>query len=371
MHDALPSTQLFMSSRPAAAVNTQAKAIHVASCLETRRMVHALLADKLLQHAGSEAAAAAMAATGGFAGISGYSTGPLAAVISNTMISSQGLVSSDRINQNVEASPSAVATGNTNTNSSTASSSAAPAQGRQFAWGLAGLGMSVGTVLLLVWNVAGVMFKVVVAVVVFAKDLALQLLMLRAVAATAKGLVASSRFGQLQMPAEALVPKLAAAGPAAAAGGAAGGCLQGAAVRKLASPEAAAAGARAMQHNSEPQQLQAAPYAVLDQQALAAEPAAGAQHASSSKAQQGSAAAATLGSLGLLSAVPLGTRQSASTAAAAAHHHQQQHARPPLPAAQLAKLRNALRRKQQGRAVSVAGSDRLLYQLWAPEAARC
>jgi hypothetical protein len=342
----------------------QAKAIHVASCLETRRMVHALLFDKLLQHAGSEAAAAA--AAGGLAG-AGFPTGPLATVISNTMINSQGLLSSNSSSQNVEASPTAAATRNINTNSSTASNSAAPAQGGQFGWGVAGLGMSVGAVLLLVWSVAGKLMKVVFAVVLFAKDMALQLLMLRAVAATAKGLVASSNAGQLQV-----APMLAAAG-AAAVSGAAGGGLLTAGMSKRASPQPPAAAPVVMPG---PQSHHLPQYAVLDQLAPAAEAAAARQSADSGMArqqqQQQGAAAAALGSLGLLCAKPLASRQHSSTAAAPADQQQrQQHVRLPLHAVQLAKLRSALRRKQRRQAAAVKGNDQLLYQLWAPEAARC
>jgi hypothetical protein len=336
-------------------------------------MVHALLFDKLLQHAGSEAAAAVAGTLAG----TGRNTGALATVISNTMVNTQGLVSSNHTSQNVEAFPTAAAIGNTNSNSNTsnsrASSSAAPAASGQIGWGLAGLGVSMGSMLLLVWSVAGKLVRVVFAVVVFAKDLALQLLMLRAVAATAKGLVAAGSVSQLQA-APACVATIPAA--AAASGAPTANLLQAGVSRVLPARSTAAAGKQQGLEApvQQQQQQRREAYAVLDQLSPPAAATAMLNRAGGSILQQ-QQEGAVLGSLGLLSAVPLSStagRRRASSPAAAASQPPQQLVQPSLRAVHWAKLHSALQRKRQRqRPAAVKVADQLLYQLWAPEAARC
>lgn len=145
-------------------------------------MVHALLFDRLIECVGTEGANISPGGwpAAGWGG--GGSPGPLAAAITNTMINTTQQVSA----------PVTSATSSANNSSSTSahSSSAATAPAGNggggaslFAW----VGQ-LGAVLLVLCSVAGRLVQIGIAVVSFARDLVMQLLMLRAVTAGSKAL---------------------------------------------------------------------------------------------------------------------------------------------------------------------------------------
>lgn len=176
----------------------QARAIHVATALETRCMVHAMLFDKLIDRVGTEPSAAAAAGAWGVgaAGWAPQGSAPLATAITNTMINTTQQHSAPVTTQSTVASPSAV-TSNSGNNSNVASSS--QTAGTQPAvhgvWGWLG---QLGAVFLLLCTVAGKVVHIVIAVVSFAKDVVVQLLMLRAVSAGANA-VASKAGSEAQL----------------------------------------------------------------------------------------------------------------------------------------------------------------------------
>jgi hypothetical protein len=160
-------------------------------------MVHAMLFDKLIERVGTEPSAAAAGAWGvGAAGWAPQGSAPLATAITNTMINTTQQHSAPVTTQSTVASPSAV-TSNSGNNSNVASSS--QTAGTQPAvhgvWGWLG---QLGAVFLLLCTVAGKVVQVVIAVVSFAKDVVVQLLMLRAVSAGAKA-VASKAGSEAQL----------------------------------------------------------------------------------------------------------------------------------------------------------------------------
>lgn len=168
----------------------QAKAIHIGATLETRCLVHALLFDKLIARVGAEGSPGVIsdthsgqAITWPAAGTSfaAAHTGPLATVINNTLVSTSSASSRPQSSQAVVAAPSAASSCHNHTNVQQ------PGPSRQ-GW-LAGL--SVPAVVMLVWTVAGRALQTAVAIVVFMKDLAVQLLMLRAVTAATQGIKAA------------------------------------------------------------------------------------------------------------------------------------------------------------------------------------
>jgi hypothetical protein len=171
----------------------QARAIHVATVLETRCMVHAMLFDKLIERVGTEHGAAAAAWGGG--SWSAQSSAPLATAITNTMINTTQQHSAPVTTQSTVAAPSAV---NSNSgNNSNVASSVGSQPTVHGVWGWLG---QLGAVFLLLCTVAGKVVQVVVAVVSFAKDVVVQLLMLRAVHAGAKAVAAKATAGgELQL----------------------------------------------------------------------------------------------------------------------------------------------------------------------------
>jgi len=168
-------------------------------------MVHAMLFDKLIERVGTEAS---MGMPWGGSSWQGHSSsnGPLATAITNTMINTTQQHSAPVTTQSTVAAPSAV-NSNTSSNSNTATTQSTPqSSGVLRFWGWMG---QLGAVFLLVVTAAGKVVQVVIAVVSFAKDLVLQLLMLKAVAAGAKAVAAKAgSSAQLQ-------PAFAVAGAAA------------------------------------------------------------------------------------------------------------------------------------------------------------
>lgn len=331
-----------------------------------------MLFDKLIERVGWEATPNGTWWPGSLAG-PGQHVAPLATAITNTMINTSQLISSPNSNQSVVAAPHAVATGNnnevSNSNSSRSSSSSkVTGSSSQGSW--LGLG-NVAAVFLFVFSLAGKVLRVAAVVVLFFKNLAMQLLLLKAVAATAKGLAASD------------APQLQLAGAPRPAGAAGRTAVPAARHQPAAArPTPAAAG----------QPLK--DVAVQEWPPLS--PAATETATSASAGGLTGSSSAAFGSLGLLSAVPVmsGIRVDCKQAAQLQlqqqdiqSQHQQQQQRPQLQQQhqpkpqekQQAQLggrqtgelcsRQAMLRRPR-RQAHVRGSDQLLYQLWAPEAAR-
>jgi hypothetical protein len=160
-----------------------------------------MLFDKLIERVGTEPGAAAAAWGGG--SWSAQSSAPLATAITNTMINTTQQHSAPVTTQSTVAAPSAV-----NSNSGNNSNVASSAGSQSTVHGIWGWLGQVGAVFLLLCIAAGKVVQVVIAVVSFAKDVVMQLLMLRAVHAGAKAVAARATEGsQLQ-----LQPVYAAAG---------------------------------------------------------------------------------------------------------------------------------------------------------------
>lgn len=149
-------------------------------------MVHAMLFDKLIERVGTESSVAAAWGAGSW---SAQGNPPLATAITNTMINTTQQHSAPVTTQSTVAAPSAV-NSNSGNNSNVASSSATGGQPAVHGvWGWLG---QLGAVFLLLCTAAGKVVQIVIAVVSFAKDVVVQLLMLRAVSAGAKAVAAKA-----------------------------------------------------------------------------------------------------------------------------------------------------------------------------------
>jgi hypothetical protein len=188
------------------AVLFQAKAIHIGATLETRCFVHSLLFDKLIARVGAEGSPGVIpdthsgqAITWPAAGsnFAAAHSGPLATVINNTLVSTSSASSRPQSSQAVVAAPSAASSCNNHTNVQQ------PGPSHQ-GW-LAGL--SVPAVVMLVWTVAGRALQTAVVVVVFMKDLAVQLLMLRAVTTATQGIKAAGAAAAAAVEADPKTPR--------------------------------------------------------------------------------------------------------------------------------------------------------------------
>jgi hypothetical protein len=170
-------------------------------------MVHAMLFDKLIDRVGREGPSVSAFGSSWTA----QGSAPLATAITNTMINTTQQHSAPVTTQSTVATPSAINSNSSNTNNVANSSTTGGQAAVHEVWGWIG---QLGAVFLLLCTVAGKVVTVVFAVVGFAKDLVLQLFMLKAVSASAKAVAAkaSASKGQLQ-------PVYAAAGalPAVAA----------------------------------------------------------------------------------------------------------------------------------------------------------
>ncbi|KAF8071366.1 hypothetical protein HT031_001450 [Scenedesmus sp. PABB004] len=304
----------------------QAKAVHVAACLETRCVVHALLFEKIIERAGG-----APEHAGAWAAAPGWPAppGPAAPVVSVSVTNHSSLTSSLANHSSARAAAGA------------ASEAAAAASAAAHAPRGDGLAARVGAAFALVIFVGGRLLAVVLGVAGFARDLIMQLLLLRSLAAASRGLAAAAPPG-----ASALAAQPAWAGarraPAAAA---------------AAAPPAAAA------------QSSWAPVVAGPPLSPAAATVAPRRGARRSQGQRPLPRA--LGCLGLLSAEPLASGaavRAASTPSAAAALFEQL-------LAQRERRKEAGRQQQRpghrrGAAGLGAGGGELLYQLWAPEAAR-
>lgn len=168
-------------------------------------MVHAMLFDKLIERVGTEPGAAAAWGGSSWPARGGV---PLATAINNTMINTTQQHSAPVTTQSTVAAPSAV-----NSNSGNNSNVASSAGGQPSVHGIWGWLGQLGAVFLLLCTVAGKVVQVVIAVVSFAKDVVVQLLMLRAVHAGAKAVAAKATAGgELQLqPVDAAAGALPAA----------------------------------------------------------------------------------------------------------------------------------------------------------------
>lgn len=225
-------------------------------------MVHAMLFDKLIERVGTEPSAAAGAWGVGAVGWSPQgNSAPLATAITNTLINSTQQHSAPVTTQSTVASPSVVNSNSGNTSNVASSSQTAGAQPAVLGvWGWLG---QLGAVFLLLCTVAGKVVQVVVAVVGFAKDMVVQLLMLRAVSAGAKAVAVKAGAGAQLQPAVAAAAAAGTLPPAEAVqarqlpGAATGPSLELLQHAPAAVPEfaAAAAGSRGVEDAAAPLQL--------------------------------------------------------------------------------------------------------------------